>query len=181
MVGPASAGDGRWRHDSDGDGMPDMWDANRDGLRNLAEYLRGTGVQAPDTDDDGLIDGDEVHRFRTGPRKIDSDRNGIDDGLDDGTGNGIPDEAEDGDREGFAGTIMGLWEDGRRLQFESALGSPVTIALNRDTIVRTFNGCPADRASLLVEGNDIATIRLTGTKALGLPLAGLVLVRCVVA
>ena len=61
--------------DWDSDGLPDDWeiahglnpgfdDANLDwdgdGLTNLQEYLRGTDPFNPDTDGDGILDGDEV-------------------------------------------------------------------------------------------------------------------------
>jgi hypothetical protein len=61
--------------DRDHDGMPDKWerahklnwhkndakkDADKDGLRNFAEYKSGTDPQNPDTDDDGIEDGNDV-------------------------------------------------------------------------------------------------------------------------
>ncbi len=62
--------------DSDSDGMPDWWewqygfnpastsdagqDADSDSLNNLAEYNWGTNPRNPDTDGDGMKDGDEV-------------------------------------------------------------------------------------------------------------------------
>ena len=64
--------------DWDADGMPDDWemryglnpwvnDANfdydGDGLTNLEEYERGTDPFNPDTDGDGILDGDEDGRM----------------------------------------------------------------------------------------------------------------------
>lgn len=45
----------------------DKADPDRDGLDNLAEYNAGTDPNNPDTDGDGLADGDEVNVFSTDP------------------------------------------------------------------------------------------------------------------
>ncbi|MFO7870876.1 MAG: OmpA family protein [Kiritimatiellia bacterium] len=63
--------------DSDGDGLPDD-----------VERRMGTDPFDPDTDDDGLSDGDEVHIYMTDPLNPDSDWDGLTDGeevLDFGT------------------------------------------------------------------------------------------------
>ena len=64
--------------DWDGDGLPDDWelafglnpnlndadlDPDADGLTNLQEYLRGTDPYNPDSDGDGLLDGQEVWKL----------------------------------------------------------------------------------------------------------------------
>lgn len=70
--------------DWDGDGLPDDWeltygfnpnhnnadqDVDNDGLTNLQEYRRGTDPIDPDTDGDGILDGDEE-------KEDNDDRNG---------------------------------------------------------------------------------------------------------
>jgi hypothetical protein len=80
-----------------GDGIPDDWkvahgldpndpavafeDPDHDGLTNLEEFQNGTDPQNPDTDGDGLSDGDEVHRYHTNPLLRDTDGDGVPDGL----------------------------------------------------------------------------------------------------
>ncbi len=85
-----------------GDGIPDDWkvahgldpndpyvameDPDHDGLTNLEEYQYGTDPNNPDTDGDGLTDGDEVHIYHTNPLLWDTDGDGISDGVEVRTG-----------------------------------------------------------------------------------------------
>jgi len=63
--------------DTDGDGMPDLWETSNslnpnvddsqnddegDGLKNIEEYQNDTDPKDADTDNDGYLDGDEVNR-----------------------------------------------------------------------------------------------------------------------
>ena len=82
--------------DSDGDGIPDFWeaqygldpndpadavlDSDTDGLTNLQEFQQGTDPANGDTDSDGLTDGDEVNVYFTDPTNADSDSDGMPDG-----------------------------------------------------------------------------------------------------
>jgi hypothetical protein len=95
--------------DADGDGIPDDWeiahgldpnnpidaleDPDHDGLTNLEEYQLGTDPHNPDTDGDGLKDGDEVHLYHTNPLLYDTDGDGIGDGLEVQTGSNPLDPA----------------------------------------------------------------------------------------
>ena len=98
--------------DTDGDGMPDTYelantdppsstalnpgdDLEPDGLTNIEEYNLGTNPNDPDTDDDTLIDGDELAgaglRPPTDPLNADSDNDGLNDGVETNTGTYVSD------------------------------------------------------------------------------------------
>jgi hypothetical protein len=78
-------------------GIPDAWamvhgldpndpampfeDPDHDGLTNLQEFQNGTDPHNPDTDGDGLTDGQEVMLYHTSPLFADSDGDGIPDGV----------------------------------------------------------------------------------------------------
>ncbi len=55
-------------------------DPDKDGLTNSQEKEFGTDPHNPDTDGDGLSDGDEVLKYHTNPLKADTDGDGLSDG-----------------------------------------------------------------------------------------------------
>ncbi len=81
--------------DSDWDGQPDVWensfglnpsdpsdnyaDADSDGLMNIEEFIHGTDPWNDDSDDDALLDGEEVKDHGTNPLSEDTDDDGISD------------------------------------------------------------------------------------------------------
>ncbi|MFT5296134.1 MAG: outer membrane protein assembly factor BamB [Colwellia sp.] len=83
--------------DSDNDGLPLWWeslynlddnnasdaalDSDEDGLTNLEEFSLRTNPIVADTDDDGLLDGEEVNTYLTSPLESDSDQDGLTDGA----------------------------------------------------------------------------------------------------
>jgi hypothetical protein len=101
--------------DSDNDGLSDDWelkffgnldqgpadDPDNDGLTNEEELLLGTDPTRPDTDGDGLTDGDEVKKYNTDPLARDTDGDGLDDGFEVLTLNTDPTKA-DTDGDGFS-------------------------------------------------------------------------------
>ena len=110
------------RRDSDGDDLPDGWEAKHglnptsvadadadsdgDGLRNRTEFRvksdpRTTDTDAngrpdgeDDTDGDGLPNGVEDDLSAADPILTDSDKDGVDDGATDQDGDGVPNETE---------------------------------------------------------------------------------------
>jgi len=83
-------------------GIPDSWaiahgldpndpampfeDPDQDGLTNLQEFQNGTDPHNPDTDGDGLTDGQEVLMYHTSPLLASTDGTGIPDGVEVQTG-----------------------------------------------------------------------------------------------
>ncbi len=63
-----------------GGGESDNADPDKDGLTNKEERELGTDPHNPDSDGDGLSDGDEVHKYHTDPLKFDTDGDGLSDG-----------------------------------------------------------------------------------------------------
>ena len=61
-------------------GSSDADDDDNDGLTNGEERKLGTDPENPDTDGDGLKDGEEVHRYKTNPLQVDTDGDGLSDG-----------------------------------------------------------------------------------------------------
>ena len=55
-------------------------DDDKDGLMKKEEKLLGTDPKNPDTDGDGLSDGEEVNKYKTDPLKADTDGDGLSDG-----------------------------------------------------------------------------------------------------
>jgi parallel beta-helix repeat protein len=81
--------------DGDNDGLPDAWevanglsplaydsylDLDRDGLTNFEEYQNSTDPNDADSDNDGLIDGEEVKIYLSNPLNPDTDGDGMPDG-----------------------------------------------------------------------------------------------------
>lgn len=84
-----------WDEDDHDDQDPD--DADGDGLSNEEERLElGTDPRNPDTDGDGVDDGDEIAN-NTDPLNPDTDGDGIIDGEEDHNGDGVPDGEENDD------------------------------------------------------------------------------------
>jgi hypothetical protein len=57
-----------------------LTDKDLDGLGDEEEKKIGTNLNNPDTDGDGLLDGDEIKFYKTNPLKPDTDNDGFKDG-----------------------------------------------------------------------------------------------------
>jgi outer membrane protein OmpA-like peptidoglycan-associated protein len=86
-------------------GKSDADDDDQDGVTNGQERRVGTNPQTPDTDGDGLPDGDEIKKYKTNPLRTDTDSDGLSDGDEimkyqtsptkyDSDGDGLPDGEE---------------------------------------------------------------------------------------
>ncbi len=109
--------------DSDGDLMPDDYedqngldknlndaglDLDGDGSSNYEEYITGTDPQEPDSDGDGLTDGDGETAAGTSPLNADSDGDGLNDGDEVNIHNTDPNSADtDGDGQSDTAEILG--------------------------------------------------------------------------
>ncbi len=58
---------------------PILKDSDHDGLTDIEEKALGTDPNNPDTDGDGISDGDEVKKYKTNPLNPDTDGDGISD------------------------------------------------------------------------------------------------------
>ena len=69
-----------FKEDSDGNGKnDDVDDADGDGVSNKAEIEYYTNPITKDTDEDGLLDGEELYKYQTDPCKSDTDGDGASD------------------------------------------------------------------------------------------------------
>ena len=85
-------------------------DSDDDGLLDGEEIALGTDPDDPDTDDDGLNDGDEVNVYGTDPLDPDTDDDGLTDGDEVnvyGTDPLDPDTDDDGCSDGFEVNVLG--------------------------------------------------------------------------
>jgi hypothetical protein len=85
--------------DTDGDGAGDACDSDidGDGLDNATELLLGTDPGNPDSDRDGLTDGEEVNLYATDPLKSDSDGDHLSDGVEVNVYDSDPNHDDTGD------------------------------------------------------------------------------------
>jgi DNA-binding MarR family transcriptional regulator len=72
-------------------------DLDDDSLNNTREIELGTGIDDPDTDSDGLLDGLELTKYESDPTMADSDQDGLRDGRENNIGTGLTNPDSDGD------------------------------------------------------------------------------------
>ncbi|HUR61669.1 MAG TPA: hypothetical protein VM286_04825 [Candidatus Thermoplasmatota archaeon] len=131
--------------DTDGDSMPDAWeahhsldpasaadanlDADGDELANVAEYQADTDPHDMDTDNDLLLDGEEVNTYHTNPLNGDSDSDGMPDRFEiqhgllplDAT-DAVADPDGDSFDQGADGSIEQAWPNLAEYQYGRPIG-----------------------------------------------------------
>ena len=136
-------------------------DSDRDGLSDEEELARGTDPTNPDTDGDGLTDGDEVLLHGTDPTLADTDGDGMSDGFE--VANGLDptdpsDAALDHDADGLSNLGEALAgsdptnpdTDGDTLSD----GDEVLLHGTDPTLADTDGGGRRDDQEILVDGTD---------------------------
>jgi hypothetical protein len=110
--------------------LPVAIDSDSDGLNNARERMIGTDPNNPDTDGDGISDGQEVFVTKTNPLDPDTDHDGLTDGCEDANQNGQVDKGEtsalnpDTDRDGLCdgGGYAGGCPEPRKKQCQAGSG-----------------------------------------------------------
>ena len=112
-------------------------DPDRDGLNNRQERKFKTNPRKADTDRDTLKDGREVKKFKTNPRKADTDGDGIEDGREvrSDLDPRDPDSDDDGtsDRYERKGVIVTI--DGESVTIQQRSGVLLTFTVNAGTFI----------------------------------------------
>lgn len=157
--------------DTDGDGMPDVWesknglnpnvndangDPDNDGLKNIDEYKAGTAANNADTDGDGLKDGVETNtktwvsasNTGTDPLNADSDGDGLKDGVETNTGTFV-DANNTGSNPLKADTDSDGFSDGVEVQQtfnpNNATSTPESAITIRTAVEFRFNAASGSR------------------------------------
>jgi hypothetical protein len=133
-------------------------DMDNDGLSNLEEYGLNSDPTSPDTDGDGLSDGDEVNIYRTSAVNSDSDGDTLPDGVEVGLGNMDPNNADD-DGDGVPTSVEVRWDGSSGSYSASADMDPSLADTDGDTVVDLMELAsgsdplnPADAAFIAVTG-----------------------------
>lgn len=130
-------------------------DRDNDLLNASLERAYRTDPNNPDTDGDGITDGDEAFITKTDPTRVDTDLDGLSDSCEDKNMNGQLDDGEitspltaDSDKDGLcdgnacpdAFTTQRVWINGQ-WEWTRIASNPVWSELGRDA--QTVTGCPS--------------------------------------
>jgi transglutaminase-like putative cysteine protease len=137
-------------------------DYDEDGLTNDQEWKYGTDINNPDTDSDGLKDGEEVETYKTNPKALDTDADGLKDGEEiktgtdplkvDTDGDGIIDGKDPYPLSLYTLIVRIIWDDNapEKGAFVQLSGEIFSETYTNDTGYSVFNNLRAGSYDLLV-------------------------------
>lgn len=136
-------------------------DSDGDKLSDCREYSLQTDPSDPDTDGDGLTDGEEVLIYGTDPLNADTDGGGVPDGDEVGLGTDPLDPLDDGDQPpSITWRVNPRMEDANRdgiLDQPYVEGRLSALLEDNQSVELVLDACPAANVTWTVDGQRVGT------------------------